>query len=323
MITSRFENRVSIVNTNNYYENAPFRFNLNQLIFDTELWMKIKDKWIGMEIVKIFGIPLLENNVKYNNKDPDNDKLFWIVYHLFNDWTAGNNWFNIIQNSIIIKIPDNEIDILIETSNDIISHKELKQKLSDILPETMSILTTKMSGIDYFIKTHHTSTKKNYKPIPVCTPHRALMHILSSVECNRAFKKSNYIKPYLLLSPWQEKISSDNEFRVFIIDNEIAGISQQNIYKISEVMTNVWYGMAEDIYIAVEKLYSDIKNKLPYEFQYDQCCLDIWIEQIDETIIAHLIEINGRGDWGPAGSSLYCWKYDPPIIQKRELLIRN
>ena len=87
-------------------------------------------------------------------------------------------------------------------------------------------------------------------------------------------------------------------------------------------MLNVWSYMPEEIYIAVEKLYKDITSKLSYEFDYDQCCLDVWIEQIDEVIIAHLIEINGRGYWGSAGSSLYNWELDPPIAYKREILIR-
>lgn len=180
-----------------------------------------------------------------------------------------------------------------------------------------------MSGNGYFIKTQDTSTKKDYSPISINTPHEALIHILSSNECNRSLKRNNK-KKYLLLSPWQEKLmSSDNEFRVFIIDAKVAGISQQNIYKISTHMMNVWAYMAEDIYVAVEKLYNNIKNSLPYEYQYDECCLDIWIEQINENLIAHLIEINGRGRWGSAGSSLFCWKYDPPIVLKRELLIRS
>jgi len=319
MATVRFVNSISSVNTNNYHEDAPFRFDSEQLVFDTKLWTLIKTKWIGMEIVKIFGIPLLENNVKYN-KSPDDDKLYWKVYHLFNDWTAGNNWFNIIPNSITIEIPDKELDILIETSNKIILHNE--PKLDDILPETLSELKNKMLDIGYFIKTQDTSTKKDYRPKSVHTPHEALMHILASNECNRSFKRNNK-KKYLLLSPWQENLmSSHNEFRVFIIDDKIAGISQQNIYNISIHMIEIWSYMAEDIYVAVEKLYADIKYLLPYEFQYDQCCLDIWIEQINENIIAHLIEINGRGGWSSAGSSLYCWKYDPPIAQKRELLIR-
>jgi len=120
---TRFVNNISMVNTNNYHEDAPFRFDLIQLVFDVELWTKIKDKWIGIEIIKIFGIPLLENNVKYN-KEPDDDKLYWIIYNLFNNWTGGHNWFNIIPESIIIEIPDKELDILIETSNKLISHIE-------------------------------------------------------------------------------------------------------------------------------------------------------------------------------------------------------
>lgn len=328
MVLPRLVNRISNVNTNNYLENAPFLFDLdNKLVFDNNLWKKIEDKWIGIEIVKIFGVPLLEQNVKYN-KDPFDDKLYWILYNLFNDWTSGNNWFHLIPNSISIEIPYNEIEILIEISDKIIFQSDKNifqsdkiQSIYNILPETMSLLKNKMTGIEYFIKTQHTSTKKDFKPISVDTPYEAIMHILSSKECNRSLKKSN-TKKYLLLSPWQEKISSDNEFRVFIIDNKIAGISQQNIFKVSIVMNFIWYNMAEQIYIAIIELYSNIKKSLSYEFHYDQCCLDIWIEQKDENIYAHLIEINGRGDWGPAGSSLYCWKYDPPNADNIELLIR-
>jgi len=340
MATTRFQSNIQILNTSNYHEYAPIRFNnLSDLIFDKVLWLKIQDKWIGKEIIKTFGNPLLENNVKYN-REPDDDTLYWKIYHLFNEWTSGNQWYNIIPNSIIIEISQKELDILIQISNELISYDEYykthlecdnneelncdnNEEFDDILPEIICNLKNKMSGIGYFVKTQDTSTKKDYTPIPVYTPYDALVHILSSKQCNKSLKMSNINKTkYLLLSPWKN-ISADNEFRVFVIDDKIAGISQQNVNKISDVMINKWSCVAEDIYIGVEKLYDNIKNLLPYEYQYDQCCLDIWIEEIDGCIIANLIEINGRGLWGSSGSSLYCWKYDPPIAENRELLIRK
>ena len=352
MITAktRFINSTFERNTNNYNANSPFKFKEDNIIFDKNLWMKIFDKWIGLEIVKIFGEPILENNVIFNvdpnidNDDESNKKHninFWIIYRLFNKWTAGNNWWHLLENSITIKIPSEEIKEMIEISDNIILHRvstiensvpcndtfkthperlEIKQFP---VPLTRQLLRDKMKCTDvgYFVKTQNTSTKKDYKPIEVYTPTDVLTHILGSIECNRVLYKEK--EHYLLLSPWKEKLSlSNNEFRAFIIDGFVAGISQQNLYVISNDMLNVWAHMPEEIYQAVEKLYEDIKSKLSYEFQYDQCCLDVWVEQIDEVVIAHLIEINGRGYWGSAGSSLYNWETDPPIASKRELLIR-
>jgi hypothetical protein len=316
---------VSRLNTNNYHETSPFRFDNNKLVFDKELWTKIHDKWIGIEIIKIFGIPLLESHVLYNNIPEDSDELYWIIYSLFNEWTAGNHWYHLIPESIIIEIPDKEIDILINTSDTLIYQTKEVENFINILPETISLLKKTMTGIDYFIKTQNTSTKKDFKPISVDTSYEALKHILLSKECNRSFKKTKkkQRKNYLLLSPWRCNVSSDNEFRVFIIDGKIAGISQQDIYKISVTMLNVWSSMADEIYNAVEKLYENIKLNLSYEFQYDQCCLDIWINHDNqEDLVAYLIEINGRGGWGSSGSALYCWKYDPPIALEKQLRIR-
>ena len=296
MITAktRFVNSTFNKNTNNYNSNAPFKFDKNKIIFDTNLWMEIKDKWIGMEIIKQFGEPILENNVLFNSDpntdtDTDTNTNFWIVYRLFNKWTAGNNWWHLLENSITIKIPSEEINEMIEISEKIILHRV---KICDSsLPLTRQLLKDKMKCTDvgYFVKTQNTSTKKDYKPIEVYTPTEVLTHILGSIECTRVLYKEK--EHYLLLSPWKEKLSlSNNEFRAFIIDGEVAGISQQNLYVISNDMLNVWSYMPEEIYIAVEKLYKDITSKLSYEFDYDQCCLDVWIEQIDEVIIAHLIE---------------------------------
>lgn len=328
---TRFVNTTVNKNTNNHNEIAPFKFDGDKIIFDKNVWVKIKDKWIGLEIVKQFGEPILENNVLFNS-DPNIDNElnkkdninFWIVYTLFNRWTAGNNWWNLIEDSIKIKIPEDEIKEMIEISDNIILHKLIN--IDDKLPITKQLLKNEMkckSGNGYFIKTEDASTKRDYKPIEVFTPTEALVHILSSVQCNRVLHKDRE-EHYLLLSPWKEKLSiSDNEFRAFIIDGEVAGISQQNLYIKSNLMINVWAHMPEEIYQAVEKLYKDIKSTLTYEFDYDQCCLDVWIEQFDENIVAHLIEINGRGYWGSAGSSLYNWLEDPPVTLKRELLIRT
>lgn len=327
---TRFVNSTLNKNTNNHNEMAPFKFNEDKIIFDENQWMKIKDKWIGLEIIKQFGEPILENNVFFNS-DPNivnelnknDNKNFWIVYRLFNRWTAGNNWWHLLDNSIKIKIPNEEIKKMIEISDNMILHR-----VSNIesLPLTLQLLHNEMKCTlenGYFVKTEDASTKKDFAPIEVFTPTEVLSHILSSVQCNRVLYK-NRDEHYLLLSPWTEKLSiSDNEFRAFIIDGEVAGISQQNLYTVSNLMLNVWSHMPEEIYLAVEKLYKGIKSKLSHEFDYDQCCLDLWIEQIDDNLVAHLIEINGRGYWGSAGSSLYNWLEDPPIASKRELLIRN
>ena len=212
MITAktRFVNSTFNKNTNNYNSNAPFKFDKNKIIFDTNLWMEIKDKWIGMEIIKQFGEPILENNVLFNSDpntdtDTDTNTNFWIVYRLFNKWTAGNNWWHLLENSITIKIPSEEINEMIEISEKIILHRV---KICDSsLPLTRQLLKDKMKCTDvgYFVKTQNTSTKKDYKPIEVYTPTEVLTHILGSIECTRVLYKEK--EHYLLLSPWKEKLS--------------------------------------------------------------------------------------------------------------------
>lgn len=86
-------------------------------------------------------------------------------------------------------------------------------------------------------------------------------------------------------------------------------------------MLSVWRFQPEAIYQAVEKLCVSIFAQLPADCRYDECCLDVWLTEVEGDISAHLIEINARGGWGPAGSALYSWQRDPPNHQREVLLL--
>ena len=71
---------------------------------------------------------------------------------------------------------------------------------------------------------------------------------------------------------------------------------------------------ADDVIIACQKLYDTINqcNSMRY-----QCTFDAFlVTNSSANIHARLIEINSDAfGWGPAGSSLFSWKYNPPPQQ--------
>jgi hypothetical protein len=315
-MTTRLIKDIEGRNDNNHWEMAPFTFIDNKLVFDSKLWGKLDNTWLKEQILNKFSDVVLQNGVLNKNRPCDN---YWILYNLFNNWTSGEKWYNLVPRGKIVEIPIDELPALINISTRLIlCGGSIIRPETLLIPKTLELLKTVFdvpAEDGYFIKTEHCSVKKDYKPHSVYTPLEALEHILGSRNCASLLISKH--QHYLLLSPWIPVLEPlHNEFRAFVKDGIVTGISQQVIYKVSNVMLSVWSKRAEEIYLAVDKL----KDIIEEACNYDEYIIDLWISGEDD-LTANLIEINGRGGWGPAGASLFSWQFDPPN-DKRELLIR-
>ena len=93
---------------------------------------------------------------------------------------------------------------------------------------------------------------------------------------------------------WNYNISPDNEFRVFILDKEIKGISQQKLVPLNIKIST------DDIISSICKMWNEKKNKV----KYNDCVIDCYIYEN----IAHIIELNSGGGWSTSGSALFNWE---------------
>jgi hypothetical protein len=114
----------------------------------------------------------------------------------------------------------------------------------------------------------------------------------------------------LYLMPWQ-KIDKDREFRVFVHENEITAISQQQLYDVNDTLVNLgeeeraekiknWCDLIEGCF------HEKIKPKVDH---VDSYVLDIAIidRDKDKEEIAYPIELNPFGKEYSSGSALFNW----------------
>jgi hypothetical protein len=314
----RYITDVRRCNDNNLQDQAPFCVHGSQLTIVRSLWHDLASSWLKHELVDEIKEQVINDG-------------YWRVYHLFNRWTSAEKWWHVRSEHGcgVVDLPCHEIPRLVELATKLqLRGGELVNDDLDEVPLTKRRLA---EGLRYcctpqrgaFIKTESCSTKHDFRPLEVFTVTESLTHVLSSHACTRTLVKEQG-PHFFLLSPWMDQISKENEVRAFVKHQKVTGISQQYWFEVCQTMLSVWAPQTEAVFRAVDTLCASIFTRLTTAFQYDECCLDVWLEQKEEgTIIAHLIEINGRGGWGSAGSALYSWQYDPPDGAQREFRVRS
>ena len=184
----------------------------------------------------------------------------------------------------------------------------------DPLKEEITKSIKKLSAnpnVGVFVKLDKHSTKHDYPIVQCFTAKDVLEHIFGGLTAVKALKYQKTVSLYL--KKWNPNISGENEFRAFVEDGQIAGISQQFLY---EVYTSMKYHLInrQEIYNSIQKEWNRVYQELDEMHKYKDAVIDFYIEDNDDEdkIKTTIIEINGLGLWGPAGSSLFKWIEDPP-----------
>lgn len=230
---------------------------------------------------------------------------FWKVYDAMFNWMSIENWYHILdEKTALIKLTPQECTFLINGTKDEQFVNKLNVAMKDIRPT--------------FAKLEVCSVKQDFAPYEIYNGNDLIEQISKSSRCIKQLKSPYRKDHYLFLRKWRENIKHENEFRVFIDNGKISGISQQFLYDVFIILICALSSKAEQIFLAVQKLWDSISPKL----EYKTCVLDVYIEFNDQDeFICYLIEINGCGRWGAAGSSLYNWITDDPLMNELELRI--
>ena len=179
---------------------------------------------------------------------------------------------------------------------------ELAFKYTQKYPDIFNVIND-----SYFVRTDKTSLKTgmygNYK-------YDSLLKIFySMVTCrygHHSFDKDDEIINIYLLE--YKNVDINKEFRVFVKNNKITAISQQNIYtKSIFIISKTFYEKYNLVSDLVKYFELNIKNKL---IQYNDYVMDIALLQDD----FYFIEINPFGTEYSSGSALFNWIKDYEIL---------
>lgn len=288
-------------NTENCYNLAPFRVNDKKLFVQPSTYEQWKGTIVMTAINEYFEEIIIKDDVLFD-KPNDYGKLpdcegFKLIYNTIFSLNNAKYWHHLVPRSSFIKLTDEECDRLLNGEREFVE-KMIDTEISQIGAST------------YFVKTGSCSTKHDFSPQMVTSGKEALNHLLLSDAVCRSLR--NRKAQGIYITPWSYNISKDTEFRVFVRNDTVVGVSQQYLYKVY-CMFSKYDPLA--VITAFQKLWNSfsfsdkINNVLRCECTFDGyiCCDD------EGDITAHLIEINGAGfGWGAPGSSLFEWETDPP-----------
>jgi hypothetical protein len=310
----RYLKRYQWYNSNNHLDMAPFYSIDGKILLvkseqyqawkQTDALNLLREKFEEVrEVRKGWEVPTLSGDVA------DAPQWFWDVYQTLIKRANAQRWFSCIPKSSIIPITDEQsLQLFNENNPDdtSINSRPVTEWLRGQIEK--SLHSEEEHG--YFIKCGTCSTKHHYLPIAVYTAKEATDHLLGAFPVLRALKTCK--AQCILIRPFDPRVNDNNELRVFVRDKKVVGVSQQACYDFVIVLAMM---SADDIIKACQKCYDDFNSQLQPEYQFNhQCTFDAYFTTDPAgQLTVHLIEINsGMFGWGPAGSSLFHWKHDPP-----------
>ncbi len=279
-------------NTTNHHDRDPYYIeeDSNNLIIDTDWWntqvpQRTKDLLKEREIVFVLGNVPIPHDEMFGFGD---ERLIH-VYQAYQEAFEYQEW---AKGGVIMCIT--------------IAQKRAKDWVG--ITQRMDFF---LGGSDkkLFVRTGSTSGK-NTVPIKPCYNAKEVVEHLSNNPEILMREWERYDKDtYICFQEWEDRITSRNEFRLFIFNQRLVALSPQK------------YGQCHDY--SQEEL--DIIEEAVLSRDYDaytSYIVDAWVDF--ETRKLHVIEYNCFGDHSGAGSSLFNWVEDHDILygQKDETEFR-
>ena len=285
-------------NSTNHYELAPFKFDKDELILDKDYYHTIKDTWMEDALRKDFSQVWIEDDVRYLKEEPCDN--FFKVYHRNYEFYFADHWAHVVKGMHVIRFSQDEEEYM--RRNDFKRLKGLISRLDMSISDCID--STRCTGA--FVKLGSSSTKHDYPPEQVFSGEEALHHLLGSNRIKRFLSCG-----VIIVTKWHDDITHLNEFRVFIKNHKVIGVSQQFVYE------SIPFSY-ETVYQEITKDIQDLWDKISPGLEYRDAILDIWLSY---DMKPNLIEINPYGPWTGAGSSLFHWNNDPVEKQEPEFRI--
>ncbi len=260
---------------------------------------------------------VLTNKDHYNTSNirpPD------ITPEIYNNWVnkfSFEKWYSGLLEAQLIKLTSYDKEILIELSKKVILRGR-KLKMDDLMKFNMSFIREIRSALalynhSVFVKTSEKSGKNDSDVEPSSTVLDIIKGLTNSKDIYLYSLTRQDSCNYIIIQPWNDRITKQNEFRVIIENKRILGISQQRIYQNVDLTTELCIRAGNSI----QKWYNNIKDSIPF----DSVVLDLFVDFEDSNTV-NLIECNPGYCWGSSGSALFNWIYDKVFLDSPDIYFR-
>jgi hypothetical protein len=305
----------SMYNNKNLHTYDPYYQEGDKLLIDTDWWDTlipfarnlVRDR-IGTDNIEFCYVEIphppggsgLLDDVSLEKPEKSDGKLAKEVYYAYLESFDYNFWYHDeIKNG-----PKNVCMIYLNPIKDVLQKITRKriitgstmsaEDLSDLSGLSEQITDYFSSKIPVFARLSSTSGKNE---IPL-EPLNSAADVLQFMTNNRLFLNQEYNidtkDSYLIMMPWNE-INERYEFRIFVYDGRLTGISQQK-----------WFGLFQYSDEELEAIKETMKT-LPFldDVPYKNLVADVWIDVQKRE--CYLIECNPFGAHSGSGSSLFSW----------------
>jgi hypothetical protein len=299
----RYSRRHEWFNDNNRPEMAPFTVTEGQLIVEAEQY----DAWKatdGLQLLQPYFTDIVRSDEIIDRLQPYTQPPDWYykVYNTIMKRGCPTRWWD----TLIYKGGIVTLDA--ERCKQLTQGQGIKELATDIQKIMDSGASTAPDG--WFVKIGPCSTKHQYPPAPMFSGLEAVEHLLNADPVKIHMEKGT--AACVAVRPWDNRVGSHNEVRVFVRQGRVTGVSQQACYGI-QVLVNILD--PKEVIESAQRCYDEFNAQLKPEHQFNyQCTFDGYLTTDDDaTLLTRLIEINSEMfGWGPAGASLFHWKTDPP-----------
>lgn len=281
------------------------RFELNDVAAHSKIKYNVNNIW---------GRSNLDPNGLGGEKGPPHD------YELKRELCLTKLWINLFHDNVKIIVLDNSDLCWIKEAFEIGSISGRFPKFyQEELENTCQKEEYKFPDQEgYFIRTDYVSLKDGIHGTgPYYDIKSVLESIVTSMPNHRCFNPQD-TNCNIYLMKWIPDFPKQREFRVFICNNKITAVSDQNIYCVNDWLNSLSKHQINSLVNNLIVFFnSNIKDKLKYINTYT---IDIYFkfDKIEEGLESadawYFIEPNGFGAEYSAGSSLYHWIDDYDLL---------
>ena len=263
-------------------------------------------------ITKITKIPLSKiNDIDYNtnnvtNETSDNDYIETCrKFHATN--YINNLYTNKLERdiSVIVQLTPSEIAVLKQAACIGIYTLKISELYKEEIQQIIEKIETNLPKVQskiIFVRNNECSPKDSPLWGACITAEEIVTLLISSMRIFRVLNRGVVDENILILKPWVY-IDRSTEYRVFIYNGQITGISQYYLYEYFDRNILDFEKYFEKLVYKIQQLYYNFKHL------YKTCVMDIYIHH-DEEQTVQLIEFNPFGAKYSSGSALFNWVTD-------------
>lgn len=304
-------------NTKLHIEYRPFYVEFDVLHIDSKFWSNLieecKNEIIDLTARKNITLSIIDMKIPVSNYFESEEGKYItsrIAYSYsdsydFDKWCIDLQYF--LPKHTVYYLDVNTMKILLDGYNNI--KKAINQTDIDNEIQVLIIELPKLYNYIYysnfskiFCKLGSMSSKRDRKLNPLVNIDQILLFLITSEEfaIEYLYRIKTNKSLSLIFMEWNDDIENSLEYRVFVHNKKVTGISQQKFIKFKDLNDNMVKQHSNTITEYINK-------KICPNMKYQSAVLDIWIDEKGE---CHLIEINPWGEFSGTSSSLFNWIND-------------